>query len=331
MLRPLVAGDADALVEAINDFEVSRWLTHVPYPYTPSDADEFIHAIGPQMGALWAIDHGDTFCGVISIGKELGYWLAKSAWGKGFITEVGDAVVDAWFGNPDAADLKSSHFVENTRSAHALQKLGFVDIGGHVHHSIAQNADVPGRKMHLTRDRWQDRRRFRIETDRLILRELHPEDWRDLQPIGGHPRVAPMMMSCLSPWPEADVKAWIARARFRGRPGFTLAACTRDGKMIGAVGLGGKPLSTLWMIDPRESGQGYATEAVGAFFDACFALFDLGEVVSDHFVDNPASARVHEKIGFERIGGGMGRSRARLEPAPITRYRLTRSLRDAKK
>jgi len=41
-LRPVAATDRDELVALINDYEVSKWLTRVKYPYTASDFDEFL-------------------------------------------------------------------------------------------------------------------------------------------------------------------------------------------------------------------------------------------------------------------------------------------------
>jgi len=45
---------------------------------------------------------------------------------------------------------------------------------------------------------------------------------------------------------------------------------------------------------------------------------------ADHFEDNPVSGRVLRKQGLEKIGEGTGKSAARLEPAPIVLYRLTK-------
>ena len=39
-------------------------------------------------------------------------------------------------------------------SKRVLEKCGFVDVGGHIHHSLARQADVPGRSMELSRARW---------------------------------------------------------------------------------------------------------------------------------------------------------------------------------
>ena len=45
-------------------------------------------------------------------------------------------------------------------------------------------------------------------------------------------------------------------------------------------------------------------------------------IEADHFDDNPASGAVLRKLGFQELGKGIGKSQARLEPAPVTLYRL---------
>lgn len=166
---------------------------------------------------------------------------------------------------------------------------------------------------------------FRLETPRLILRPLGPGDVPTLARIGGDPRVAPMMGTITRPWPEADIRHWIARSRFRGEIGFRLGIARREGPLIGVAGLGGAPAALAYFLDPTAWGQGFATEAMRGFLAACFDRFPALDVVAaDHFADNPASGRVMEKLGFERTGTGIGRSRARLEPAPNIHYRLFR-------
>ena len=75
-LRPLEASDAEALSPAINEFEVSKWLAVVPFPYRLEDARSFI--AGALNGKkIWAIIYEGRLVGVISI--EKGTWLLACA------------------------------------------------------------------------------------------------------------------------------------------------------------------------------------------------------------------------------------------------------------
>jgi RimJ/RimL family protein N-acetyltransferase len=155
-LRPMVMSDADQIVGVLNNYEISKWLTHVPFPYTRDDAVWFVNENLTGRVQSWSIFHKEALVGNIGIGGEVGYWLAQDAWGQGFATEAGKAVLKHVFADGTCTDIGSSHFVENQSSQHVLEKLGFCDVGEHVHHSVARGESVTGRAMLLTRDRWQE-------------------------------------------------------------------------------------------------------------------------------------------------------------------------------
>ncbi|WP_342075698.1 GNAT family protein [Yoonia sp. SS1-5] len=158
VLRPPAPRNARVIARAVNNINVSRWLTRVPFPYGITDAQWFVSE--NQAGRfnarlIWA---DDIFVGTIGLDQELGYWLAQAAWGRGYATEAARAVLDDHFADGTADLVKSSHFAENTASRNVLDKLGFVDVGPCTHFSKARNAPVPGRSMELTRSRWEQAR-----------------------------------------------------------------------------------------------------------------------------------------------------------------------------
>ena len=96
--------------------------------------------------------------------------------------------------------------------------------------------------MVLTPEQWHAVNPIEIATPRMRLRPLRPADATDLARIAGNDRVAPMLASVASPWPEADVLRWIEQRRWRGRVGFSFGVYVPDGTLIGSVALG-DPLS----------------------------------------------------------------------------------------
>jgi RimJ/RimL family protein N-acetyltransferase len=323
-LIPVTKADPAEVVAGIGNYDVARWLGRVPYPYGPDDARAFIEANRELAGRVWFITDADGLVGGISIDRELGYWLARDAWGNGYATEAGDAVIDAHFADPHAGELISGHYPGNNRSAAVLKKLGFRYTGRRPVKSAALAQTVESHELRLSRADWEARRNIRIRTERLILRPLAEADWRRLQQIGGVPEVARMMLVLTVPWPESAVRHWIATGRFLGRPGYRLGVTLNDGALIGAVGFG-PDRSIAYMIDRRYWGRGYATEAARALVGDIFERFpEIDEVVADHFSDNPASGSVLAKLGFEKTGTGLGASKARVERAPNVLYRLTR-------
>jgi RimJ/RimL family protein N-acetyltransferase len=71
-------------------------------------------------------------------------------------------------------------------------------------------------------------------------------------------------------------------------------------------------------------GRGYATEACTALVDIARTL-GLPSLEGSHFIDNPASARVLEKLGFEALGiiaPRMSCARGQEVPARLMRLQL---------
>jgi len=319
-LRPLVEGDAAAIVSAINNWEVARWLSAVPYPYALDDALWFIGEIQAGREASYGIFDQDGFCGVIGTGKsDFGYWLAQRAWGKGYATEAGQAVIDAHFGG-GGGDLRSGYFVENARSGRVLAKLGFAENGDKVLPSRSNGQDMAARDLILTRAQWAARRDW-VRSERLILRPNRPEDVPAMHRIGSHWDVARMTAS----WPHpADLEFTKSRCStpYDWRKGIVGAVCLND-RVIGGMGVSETGLG--YMIDPDHWGHGFASEIGRATVNAYFDRFPAAtEIAAGVLHDNPASMRVLEKIGFERTGTEMMDSHARGGKALGVTFVLTR-------
>ncbi|MEM9788710.1 MAG: GNAT family N-acetyltransferase [Pseudomonadota bacterium] len=151
MLRPPRLTDAPVIAAHLNNYDICKWLTMVPFPYGLSDAESFVQQ---DMGAhlVWA---DDQFVGVISTKGSLGYWLTESAWDQGYATEAGRAKLADHFRCNDNQMINSSYFVGNAASCNVLTKLGFIDVGKGIHFSKSRQAEVAVRNMELTRARWE--------------------------------------------------------------------------------------------------------------------------------------------------------------------------------
>lgn len=138
-LRPGWPEDAAALAAAIGHEEVVMRLSRVPWPYTLDDAADWLAR--PRRGAdiLFLIfDHPagnePQLVGAAGLhpedgGIELGYWYTPAAWGKGYATEAGRAVVDIARHALGLERLASRYHVDNPASGRVLGKLGFVATG----------------------------------------------------------------------------------------------------------------------------------------------------------------------------------------------------------
>lgn len=319
-LRPVTPAMAPDLAEALNDFSASKWLQRVPCPYGLADAQAFLAQNAEQEGRLWAIYDAQGFCGLIGVVGEFGYWLTARARGQGYATEAARAVLNLYFDDAAPA-LKTSYFLGNAASCNVLKKMGFCETVTTRVTSLARGEEVLAQYMALNRTDWMRANPAPYRTKRLVMRAFVPEDWRALQRIGSQPEVARMMGSIYLPWHPHQIKEWMHKAQFIGKPGFRCGIFLEQ-VMIGFIGIGGDPVEIGYAIDPQYKGRGFATEAVAGMLKYAFQRLQLEQVHANHFTDNPASGVVLRKLGFENYAEGTSESVARLEPAPNLLYRL---------
>jgi RimJ/RimL family protein N-acetyltransferase len=142
-------------------------------------------------------------------------------------------------------------------------------------------------------------------TARLLLRPGWAEDARALAAAIGDERIVRNLATAPWPYSLSDAEAFLARPRHPVLPSLLVFARTGGApQLVGACGLGPKPSGAVelgyWIARPFW-GRGYATEAAGAVIDIARAL-RVPRLIGSHFLDNPASGRVLEKLGFESTG-----------------------------
>ena len=163
-------------------------------------------------------------------------------------------------------------------------------------------------------------------TERLLLRPGFPEDAPAVAAAIADQSIVRNLAT--APWPYAlrDAEAFLASPRDPVLPSFLIIERT-DGapRLVGSCGLGRRPSGAVelgYWIARAHWGRGIATEACTALIDIARAL-RLPKLEGSHFLDNPASGRVLEKLGFESTGIVAPRlSCGRGEQAPAKLYRL---------
>jgi [ribosomal protein S5]-alanine N-acetyltransferase len=165
LLRPPDEADIPRLLPLIGDFEVARNLARIPHPYARSDAEEFVKMAARQrasgFGYHFAITlNGDgMFVGGIGLTRrdgafELGCWLGKSFWTRGYATEAARALVDFAFDRLNAARLVAGWFHDNPASGRMLTKLGFLSSGAEQLDCLARRHAVYCHVVMLERSIW---------------------------------------------------------------------------------------------------------------------------------------------------------------------------------
>jgi RimJ/RimL family protein N-acetyltransferase len=160
LLRPGFPEDAPALALAIADETIARNLATVPWPYRVRDAEAFLAGPrDPVLPPLLVFERSDAaprLVGACGLGRrpsgavELGYWIARAAWGRGFATEAGEALI-AIARALRLDRLEGSHFLDNPASGRVLEKLGFQSTGLVAPRlSCARGTEAPSRLMRLS-------------------------------------------------------------------------------------------------------------------------------------------------------------------------------------
>ena len=138
LLRPGWAEDAPALARAIADEQVVRNLATAPWPFALEDAEAFLAAPrDPAMPSFLITERTDDeprIVGACGLGRrpsgavEMGYWIGRQFWGRGFATEAGRAMIEIAQALK-LPRLEASHFLDNPASGRVLEKLGFLPTG----------------------------------------------------------------------------------------------------------------------------------------------------------------------------------------------------------
>lgn len=169
-----------------------------------------------------------------------------------------------------------------------------------------------------------------IRSERLFLRPGWPEDRAEI--FAGIADEAVARNLARPSWPATPEAAqeFAERPQDRRFPHFMVTLPTGEGsRLIGCVGLAplGAEVELGYWIAQDYWNRGYATEATRAVLSLARTL-GHGRLISSHFVDNPASARVLRKIGFCPTGEVRPRfscSRGAETPALIHAIELGQS------
>jgi RimJ/RimL family protein N-acetyltransferase len=171
-----------------------------------------------------------------------------------------------------------------------------------------------------------------LRTRRLVLTPVAVRHARALHALINDWEVVKTLAVLPWPVPLAAVESFAA-SQERSEGGEDAFAVLLDGAPIGTCGIkrpgSGRPPRKMprlgyWIGRPHW-GQGYATEAVAAIVGHAFERFDADVVGAGVFVDNPASRRVLEKLGFTRVGGYPVGCAARGERVVVDNMHVTRA------
>ncbi|WP_309643896.1 GNAT family N-acetyltransferase [Phenylobacterium sp.] len=157
-LRRPRRADAARIAEYCGDYDVARMTSRIPHPYGIEDANAFLDRQDlkdADREATFAIEHPDEgFMGVVSLFEnpegrsEIGYWLGRPHWGRGYATEAADRTLvwahETW----GRRFVVAGHASDNPASGQVLCKVGFLYTGEvKLQPSAARKGETPVRMM----------------------------------------------------------------------------------------------------------------------------------------------------------------------------------------
>ncbi len=166
-LRRLVPADAAEVARLLDNWEVARHTTNVPFPYSLQDAERFIGKVASGSAAghtvVFAVEErlsrrlagcvGATIADGVA---EIGYWFGRDYWGRGYATESLRRALRILFVNFGVSLAWASVSPQNLASRRVLDKAGFV-------FDRRQPAEMPARGatadldfLTLSRAAWQE-------------------------------------------------------------------------------------------------------------------------------------------------------------------------------
>ena len=148
ILRKAISGQEKiSLVSQVGYWEVVKWLANVPYPYTYDDLEDYLLIsdsnqfdlnifLGNQLiGRVGLTLDGDNY-------YDLGYWIGKDYWGKGYATESSKKLLEYVLDKLDSPKIKSGYFVDNFSSWNVLKKLGFKEVRVEKRYSVSNKKEM---------------------------------------------------------------------------------------------------------------------------------------------------------------------------------------------
>lgn len=144
-----------------------------------------------------------------------------------------------------------------------------------------------------------------IETKRLILSRLEEKDIPFIVEFLQHRIYSDLTSNIPYPYTENDAKFWLKMSKeaFDNKTGFTFGIRNKEEQLIGAIGLhdreDDKAELGYWIAIPYWN-KGYVTEAARAVINFGFKDLEINKIYATHFLHNPASGKIMEKIGMEQ-------------------------------
>jgi RimJ/RimL family protein N-acetyltransferase len=142
LLRPFTLADAEDVQRLAGDRDIASTTASIPHPYDDGVAEQWIAVHqqrfeeGSWLNLAITRDPDGALVGALGLRfelehdrAELGYWIGKPYWGRGYATEAARALVQYGFDTLGLHRIFARHFARNPASGRVLQKIGMTHEG----------------------------------------------------------------------------------------------------------------------------------------------------------------------------------------------------------
>ena len=195
-LRRLRPDDAPRVALLLDDWDVARNTSNIPFPYHLETALEFVDKVDCETAAgravVFALEDrvsgqliGCVGCSLAGDLAEIGYWIGRADWGRGYASEALRRCLRMLFEDLGISSAWASVLPDNKASRRVLDKTGF-------QFEETRRVEMPARGVNadldflrLDRADWLEARRSRpmllvaaaalIDVDGRVLLAQRPE------------------------------------------------------------------------------------------------------------------------------------------------------------
>lgn len=171
-LRRLRPDDAAEVARLLDDWEVARTTSNIPYPYERTVADDFIAKVGVEVAEgralVFAIEErlsgrlaGCVGASINAHSAEIGYWIGREFWGKGYATEAVRRCLRMLFQNYALGTVWGAVLPENPASRRVMEKAGMILDGVRRMDMPARNRCTELEVFTVSREQWLEQRAAR--------------------------------------------------------------------------------------------------------------------------------------------------------------------------
>jgi len=168
LLRGFLPGDAPRIQELAGAFEIAEMTLNIPHPYLDGMAETWMESHPKEFdagaGVVFAMTEAQSeeLLGAVGLTitkrfnrAELGYWVGKPFWGRGYATEAARAVLKYGFEELQLNKIYATHMTRNPASGRIMQKLGMQQEGLLKQHALKWDQFVDLAAYGILSDTWQ--------------------------------------------------------------------------------------------------------------------------------------------------------------------------------